>query len=77
MAEDLPLFSALFQLLTYTEDEATHYLFKGDTVQDCIISASAGDWVTDRDGIWNTLNLLETAREQLTVCKPIPTPECF
>ena len=59
------------------EDERTRHLFKGDTVQEYIIYASAGGWVTDRDGIWNTLNLLETARVQLTVCESTPTPECL
>jgi hypothetical protein len=56
-----PAEDALFQLSAYTEDERTRHLFKGDTVQDCIISAD--HWVTNRDGIWNALNLLETSTE--------------
>lgn len=66
--------SALFQLTAYTEDERTRHLFKGDTVIDCITSAD--HWVTNRDGIWNALNLLETTTE-LSVCEPILTPEGF
>jgi hypothetical protein len=68
-----PSLSALFQLSAYTEDERTRHLFKGDTVQDCIVSAEY--WVTNRDGIWNALNLLETTTE-LSVCEPTQNPEC-
>ena len=74
LVDGIFLFSALFQLTAFTEDEKTRHLFKGDTVSDCITSANG--WVTNRDGIWNALNSLETAKE-LTVCEPTPTPGCF
>ena len=59
--------SALFKVTAFTEDEKTSHIFRGDSVHECI--ASADNWAANREGIWHTLNLLETSTE-VTVCEP-------
>ncbi|KAI9435075.1 hypothetical protein H4582DRAFT_702236 [Lactarius indigo] len=39
----------------------THHLIEGDSVHECITSVDS--WVTNREEIWTTLNLLETPTE--------------
>jgi hypothetical protein len=57
----------LFQLIAFTEDEKTLHLTTGNSVEDCVVATE--HWATNREQIWDALDVLET-REELAVCYP-------
>jgi hypothetical protein len=57
----------LFQLIAFTEDEKALHLTTGNSVEDCVTATE--HWATNREQIWDALDVLET-REELTVCDP-------
>ena len=56
--------SALFALIAYTEDERARHLINGTSVEECVTSTE--HWVSNRDGLWNALDSLES-KPELTV----------